>query len=94
MIFSLTEFWVGATDLETQSVFRWPDGNVISFDKWVDTFGHDQPNGHHDENCLFVSKSVGGGGFQDKICDHADLGQQFGFLCSDNNGEHIFRKDN
>ena len=67
-------YFVGLSDEDVERVFRWPDGNVLTYPLWRST----QPNSKYDQNCVEV-KSTG--------VDDSECYKPIKYLCSDNNSK-------
>lgn len=69
-----TEVWVGGTDLLTEGLFVWANGEPWEFAPWIEGAPTD-PDGK--EDCVVLADSpTGGQGFDDRSC-----GDKNGFIC-------------
>lgn len=53
--FLLCSIWLGANDMDIETVFRWTDGTIVSWVNWAP----DQPSGHAAYNWTQLTDGVG-----------------------------------
>lgn len=58
-------FWVGASDIEEEGVFRWTSGSTVAFDAW----GNGEPNNSNDEDCASSNYQRTTGRWNDANCN-------------------------
>ena len=46
--------WIGLSDTEQESVFRWVNRDVLHYDDWNIGPTYKEPNGRRYENCVYV----------------------------------------
>ena len=57
--------WIGLTDAEEESVFRWVNGDVLQYEHWNVGETYKEPNGRHYENCVSATSKM-----FDTGCEH------------------------
>ena len=73
---SLYSLWIGATDLDVETVFRWTDGSILNWMNW----DSGQPNNHDSEqHCV---KRRNEGKWNDYFCD-----ENTKFICDGKEGK-------
>ena len=48
--------WIGLTDDEDESIFRWLNNAPLTYETWHE--GFDEPNGRSDQNCVLVHHTL------------------------------------
>ena len=64
-------FWLGLTDFESEGLWRWMDGSVLSSEqsRWMPG----KPNNYHDRDCAQM--------FGDGVWNDIDCGDRYHFIC-------------